>query len=78
LKARARRRKTPIGNLPAPDALDLSGLDLPDGNLRELLEVDVAGWKKEVEDTAASYARYDNKLPKTLTDQLDGLRKRLG
>ena len=71
-------QQTPIGNLPAPDALDLSGLDLPAGNLRDLLEVDVAGWKKEVEDTAASYARYDNKLPKTLSDQLDGLRKRLG
>ena len=71
-------QQTPIGNLPAPDALDMSGLDLPAGNLRELLEVDVAGWKKEVEDTAASYARYDNKLPKTLSDQLDGLRKRLG
>ena len=71
-------QQTPIGNLPAPDALDLSGLDLPAGNLRDLLEVDVAGWKKEVEDTAASYARYDSKLPKTLTDQLDGLRKRLG
>ena len=71
-------QQTPIGNLPAPDALDMSGLDLPAGNLRDLLEVDVAGWKKEVGDTAASYARYDNKLPKTLSDQLDGLRKRLG
>ena len=70
-------QKTPIGNLPTPDALDLSGLELPDGNLRQLLEVDVAGWKKEAEDIAASYARFDNKLPKTLTEQLDGLRKRL-
>jgi GTP-dependent phosphoenolpyruvate carboxykinase len=40
--------------------------------------VDIAGWKTEVKDIAASYARYDSKLPKTLTDQLDGLRKRLG
>ena len=71
-------QKTPIGNLPTPDALDLSGLDLPDGNLQHLLEVDVAGWKKEVEDIAASYARYDHKLPKPLNDQLDALRKRLG
>ena len=71
-------QKTPIGNLPTPDALDMSGLDLPAGNLRQLLEVDIAGWKKEVEDIAASYARFDSKLPKTLTDQLDGLRKRLG
>ena len=71
-------QKTPIGNLPTPEALDLSGLDLPDGNLRHLLEVDIAGWKREVEDIAKSYARYENKLPKTLTDQLDSLRKRLG
>jgi phosphoenolpyruvate carboxykinase (GTP) len=71
-------QKTPIGYLPTPDALDLSGLDLPDGNLRHLLEVDVAGWKKEAEDIARSYARYEGKLPKTLTDQLGDLRKRLG
>jgi phosphoenolpyruvate carboxykinase (GTP) len=71
-------QKTPIGYLPTPDALDLTGLDLPDGNLRHLLEVDVAGWKKEVEDLAGSYTRFDSKLPKTLTDQLDSLKKRLG
>ena len=70
-------QKTPIGNLPTPDALDLTGLELPDGNLRHLLEVDIAGWKKEVEDLERSYTRFDSKLPKTLTDQLDGLRKRL-
>jgi len=73
----AKAQNTPIGNLPTPEALDLSGLDLPAGNLRQLLEVDVAGWKNEVEDIAASYVRYDNKLPKTLTGQLDSLRKRL-
>jgi phosphoenolpyruvate carboxykinase (GTP) len=73
-----RAQKTPIGNLPTPDALDVSGLDLPADNLRHLLEVDTAGWKKEIEDIAASYARFDNKLPKTLTDQLNSLRKRLG
>jgi phosphoenolpyruvate carboxykinase (GTP) len=71
-------QKTPIGNLPTPEALDVSGLDLPTGNLQHLLAVDIAGWKKEVEDIAASYPRFDRKLPKTLTDQLDRLRKRLG
>jgi phosphoenolpyruvate carboxykinase (GTP) len=74
----AKAQKTPIGNLPTPDALDLSGLDLPDGNLQHLLEVDIAGWKKEVEDIAANYAGFGVKLPKALTGQLDGLRKRLG
>jgi phosphoenolpyruvate carboxykinase (GTP) len=71
-------QKTPIGNLPTPEALDVSGLNLPADSLRHLLAVDIAGWKKEIENIAASYARFDSKLPQTLTDQLDGLRKRLG
>jgi phosphoenolpyruvate carboxykinase (GTP) len=71
-------RKTPIGNLPTADALDLSGLNLPADGLKQLLAVDIAGWKKEVEDVAANYARLGSHLPKALNDQLDGLRKRLG
>jgi phosphoenolpyruvate carboxykinase (GTP) len=71
-------QKTPIGNLPTADALDLSGLNLSADSLKQLLAVDVAGWKKEAEDVAANYARLDSHLPKALNDQLDGLRKRLG
>jgi phosphoenolpyruvate carboxykinase (GTP) len=71
-------QKTPIGNLPTDDALDLSGLNLPADDLRQLLEVDMAGWKKEAADVAANYARLGSHLPKALNDQLDGLRKRLG
>jgi phosphoenolpyruvate carboxykinase (GTP) len=73
-----RAEKTPIGNLPAADALDLSGLNLPDNYLKQLLEVDLAGWKKEIEDVATNYARLGGHLPKALNDQLEGLRKRLG
>jgi phosphoenolpyruvate carboxykinase (GTP) len=71
-------QKTPIGNLPTADALDLSGLNLSADSLKQLLAVDVAGWKKETEDVAANYARLGSHLPKALNDQLDGLRKRLG
>jgi phosphoenolpyruvate carboxykinase (GTP) len=71
-------QKTPIGNLPTPEALDLAGLDLPEENLQQLLEVDRAGWKSEVEDVAASYARFGSSLPQALKDQLAELQKRLG
>ncbi len=71
-------QKTTIGNLPTPDALDVSELHLAAGDLQELLTVDTTGWKKEVEDVAVNYAKFDGKLPKALSDQLDGLRKRLG
>jgi phosphoenolpyruvate carboxykinase (GTP) len=68
---------TPIGNLPAPDALDLSGLNLSAENVSQLLSVDVAGWKKETDDIAAYYAKFGDKLPSALKQQLDALRKRL-
>jgi phosphoenolpyruvate carboxykinase (GTP) len=71
-------QKTAIGNLPTPDALDLSGLNLTAEDVKCLLSVDVAGWKNEVADVAANYVKYGGHLPKTLNDQLDGLKKRLG
>lgn len=71
-------RKTAIGNLPLPDALDLSGLNLPPENIHQLTEVDVEGWKKGVEEIAASYEKFGNRLPAGISQQLDDLRKRLG
>jgi phosphoenolpyruvate carboxykinase (GTP) len=73
-----RAQKTPIGNLPTPDALDISGLNLPANDLQQLLAVDVAGWKEEAKDVAANYAKFGSKLPKALSEQLDSLRKRFG
>jgi predicted amidohydrolase len=70
--------ETPIGRLPAPAALDLSGLNLPAENLGELLGMDSAGWKAEIEDVAASYAKFGSRLPSALADQLKALRQRLG
>ena len=70
-----RAQQTPIGNLPAADALDLSGLNLPADNLKQLLAVDVAGWKNEIADVAANYAKFGGHLPKALDEQLDGLKK---
>jgi GTP-dependent phosphoenolpyruvate carboxykinase len=43
-----------------------------------LLAVDAAGWHKEIDDVAANYAKFGSHLPKALSEQLDGLRKRLG
>jgi phosphoenolpyruvate carboxykinase (GTP) len=71
-------QKTAIGNVPTPDALDLSGLDLPAEDVTTLLSVDAAGWRDEVADVAANYAKFGSHLPKALNEQLDGLRKRLG
>jgi phosphoenolpyruvate carboxykinase (GTP) len=73
----AKARPTAIGNLPAPDSLNLTGLNLPHENIEELTSVDVAGWKKEIEDVASNYAKFGSHLPPALSRQLDELRKRL-
>ena len=73
----AKAVQTPIGNLPAPDSLDLSGLDVSAADLKELLRVDVAGWLSEVPGMQEHYRRFGDKLPTELRQELDALEQRL-
>jgi phosphoenolpyruvate carboxykinase (GTP) len=68
---------TPIGNLPAPGALDLSGLNIPAEDLNELLHVDVAGWLKEIPGIEAYFARFGARLPRGMSAELAELKRRL-
>jgi phosphoenolpyruvate carboxykinase (GTP) len=70
--------ETPVGRLPAPGALDLSGLAIAADDMKQLLAVDPAGWAKEAEDIAGYYAKLGDKLPAALRGELDGLKRRLG
>jgi phosphoenolpyruvate carboxykinase (GTP) len=70
-------RPTAIGNLPAPGALDVSGLNLPASNLEELLAVDTEGWEKEIASIETNYAKFGDRLPAVLREQLENLRRRL-
>ena len=70
-------QQTPIGNLPAPEALDLTGLNLATEDVKQLLAVDTSGWQKEIEDVAANYSKFNSTLPPALSEQLNSLRKRL-
>ena len=69
--------ETPIGLLPEPGALDTEGLDLAPGRLDELLAVDHDAWRSEVELIEEHYARFGDRLPAALRDQLLALDKRL-
>ncbi|MDD4870789.1 MAG: phosphoenolpyruvate carboxykinase (GTP), partial [Kiritimatiellae bacterium] len=69
--------KTAIGNLPAPDALDVSGLGMSEADINELLEVDVEGWKRELADTEEFYSKFGNRFPEALKKELEGLKGRL-
>ena len=68
---------TPIGRLPAPGALDVSGLTLPEGNLSQLLRVDTEGWNHELPLIRRHYERFGSRLPQGLRDELAALEQRL-
>ncbi len=68
---------TPIGNLPAANALDYSGLDLDQDVVDELLRIDVDGWLNEVPLIEAYFDEYGDRVPTGLRDQLRDLKQRL-
>ncbi|TMQ60146.1 MAG: phosphoenolpyruvate carboxykinase (GTP) [Candidatus Eisenbacteria bacterium] len=68
---------TPIGRLPAPGALDVSGLSIGDEALADLLRVDVDGWLAELPLMKKHYARFGSKLPRGLEEELKSLEQRL-
>jgi phosphoenolpyruvate carboxykinase (GTP) len=67
---------TPIGLLPGPGALDVSGLAVSEEDMAEMLRVDVAAWTSEVESIAEYFARFD-RLPGRLREELDRLSQAL-
>ncbi len=69
--------KTAIGNLPAMDGLDVSGLKTTTEDLKQLLSVDAEGWQGEIADISAYYEKFGARLPAALKQELEGLKQRL-
>ena len=69
--------ETPVGCVPAPGALDLSGLDLDPDDVRELLAPDLAGWLADIPGIRTHYEKFGTRLPTALRDELDALETRL-
>jgi phosphoenolpyruvate carboxykinase (GTP) len=78
LDGRGSAVETPIGHVPTPDALDLTGLDIPPEDLEAALRVDRAEWKAELPQVTEWFKRFGDKLPAVLWSELDALRVRLG
>jgi len=69
--------ETPIGYVPAPGAIDTSGLNISDADMAELLKVNTDEWLKEVESIKKHYSQFGDRLPQGLKDELIALEKRL-
>ena len=78
LEGRADVIDTPIGRLPAPGSLDVSGLGLTQAQLDLLLTVDADIWRQEAALVPAFYDRFGDHLPPALWAELEALVARLG
>ncbi len=71
-------RETPIGRMPAPGELDVTGLDIAPAEVDEVLRVDVDAFKAELPDLDAYMAQFGNRVPARMLRQVAEYKRRLG
>ena len=69
--------ETPIGYVPKPEDIDLTGLDLDLDTLKGLLNVDKDLWREEVAGIEEFYKQVGDRVPKELYEELGELKGRL-
>jgi phosphoenolpyruvate carboxykinase (GTP) len=77
IEGRGAAVETPIGNVPAPGALDLKGLDISDETMQKLLDVDAGVWADEHEAIGKFFEKFGSRLPEELRQEHERLGQRL-
>ncbi len=70
--------ETAIGFVPTLDSIDISGLEVTKEDIAELVKVDKALWKEELELIKEQQASLGERYPKELKNQVELLEARLG
>ncbi len=70
--------ETPVGFVPTPSDLDLSGLDVSEADLEAALAVRDDEWRQEIPQITEWFDKFGDKLPGVLWAELDALKARLG
>ncbi len=68
---------TPIGRVPSPGAIDVSGLDISEQSLQDALTVNVDEWHAEIPLIEEWFDKLGGSLPSSMRDELDALKLRL-
>ncbi|MBF0347156.1 MAG: phosphoenolpyruvate carboxykinase (GTP) [Magnetococcales bacterium] len=71
-------RETPLGYMPNPEDLDLTGLNIAKADLDEVLKVDTAAFKAEFADLDGWMAKIGEYLPERMKKQVTEYKKRFG
>lgn len=69
--------KTPIGFMPNPLDVDMTGLSMQDGALEKLLEIDRKAWIEELKSIKDFFKQFGKGLPKELWQEYGSLQERL-
>jgi phosphoenolpyruvate carboxykinase (GTP) len=69
--------KTPIGYVPTPESIDLTGLDISHESLDKLLAVNRTDWYDETDAIASFFHTFGKRLPQVFWDRLEELRQGL-
>ena len=69
--------ETPLARMPTGEAIDTTGLDLSQEAMDQLLKVEVEAWLNEIPGIEEHYARFGDRLPQELRDELTQLKERL-
>ncbi|MGH9044693.1 MAG: phosphoenolpyruvate carboxykinase domain-containing protein, partial [Acidimicrobiales bacterium] len=77
VSGKAEAVETPIGWVPVPGAINLEGTQVTAADMEELLSVDQDEWKAEVPLIREHYARFGDRIPKTLARTVDELEAKL-
>ncbi len=70
--------ETPIGFVPKAEDINIEGLDIDLNVMRDLLTVDKASWKEDVENIKEFYKLVGDHVPAELHEELAALEARLG
>jgi len=69
--------ETEIGYLPNAEDINIDGAGIDMDTLKDLLSVDKALWKQEIDGIKEFYSKFGDKLPKELTEELNILDSKL-
>ena len=61
--------ETPIGFLPKPEDIDTTGLDIAEGDMHTLLEVNNESWKEEMSAVGEYLQEYGDRIPEKLSEE---------
>jgi phosphoenolpyruvate carboxykinase (GTP) len=77
IEGKAAATETPIGAVPAPNAITLNGIDVSRETMNELLRVEPADWAKEHAEVGDFFKKFGDRLPEEIIEEHNRLGERL-